>query len=160
MYLPLRGGGKVKPEMSLAAGGLIDQAILRDDHDPTKWEPSCSLIFNIQILNSERFEKVTGEAPPPTPVAAAEYAKNGLPYFSIYDEKQSGVKGVFDGIRSVNQFDQTGVPSQEKTRASEDVLVDTYNPIVLLDVSGKRRGFRTVKDMEKDVRKHFDNMLV
>lgn len=160
IYLRLRGGGPVHPEFGIAAGGLINQTIVRDEQDPSKWEPSSGTTFNVQILNSEIFEEVTGLTPPPTPVTAAEYSEYGYPYYSIYDETPSDVQGNFAGVQSVNQLDQTGAPSDEKTQASSEVTESTINPVVFLEVDGKPRGFRTLADLEKEVREHFGNLVV
>lgn len=97
--------------------------------------------------------------PPPTPVTAAAYAMHGFPYFSIYNEKPSDIKGNFDDIQSVNQLDQIGYPSEEKAKAAAEVTESTRNPTVLLDVD-KPVSFRSVDAMEKEVRKHFADLSV
>lgn len=134
--------------------------MLKDTVDPKRWAPECGTIFNVQILNSDFFEKITGNAPPSTPVTAAAYARHGYPYFSIYDEKPSNVHGNFHDVRSVNQLDKISPPSEEKVKAAAEVSDSTHNPIVLLDVDGKSRGFRTVADLEQDVRNRFGNLLI
>jgi hypothetical protein len=161
LVLRLRGGGDSGPTpdmlMGVAPGGLIRQTIIRDEFPPTIWEPSCGIIFNVQILNSAVFRLVTGIDPPSTPVTAEEYAKHGYPYFEIFDEKPSGIKGDLFGVKSVNEMDFEGEPSMEKTKAVAEVIKSTSNPVMLLDENGQQIGFRSLSDLEKSVRERFND---
>lgn len=144
--------------MGVAAGGLIKQTVVKDNNDPTIWETDKGTIFNVQILNSAAFEAVTGEAPPTTPVTVKTYAENGYPYYDIFDEKPSGIKGDFSGVQSVAEKDLQGVPTLEKAKAVAEVIEDTNNPVVLLDKTGGRTGFRPVKVMEEELIKKFGKL--
>ena len=156
--LKLCGGGPDNAEMGIAAGGLIEQSILEDTNDPGVWEVNNGTIFNVQILNSAAFEAVTGKAPPETPVTAKTYAENGYPYYEIYDEKPSGIKGDFSGVQSVAEKDFQGIPTLEKAKAVAEVIEDTNNPVVLLDKTGGHTGFRPVKVMEEELIKKFGKL--
>lgn len=156
--LRLRGGGPVEPEMGIAAGGLIKQTIVKDNNDPTIWDTGNGTIFNVQILNSTTFEAVTGKAPPETPVTAKTYATHGYPYYDIYDEKPSGIRGDFSGVQSVAEKDFQGVPTLEKAKAVAEVIEATNNPVVLLDQAGGYTGFRLVKVMEEELIKEFGKL--
>ena len=104
IVLRLRGGG-VPPgelEMGVAAGGLIDQAIVEDEATH-EWDETQTKWFNVQILNSGRFQEVTGLAPPPTPANAKLYAELGFPFFDLWEEKTT-VAGDFSNIKSVGQL--------------------------------------------------------
>ncbi len=47
------GGGFLEQmDLGIAAGGLIRQTVVRDDHDPVIWDAEHSTIFNVQILNT------------------------------------------------------------------------------------------------------------
>lgn len=157
LILRLRGGG-LDPEMGIAAGGLIKQSIVKDIYDPTIWDSGKGTIFNVQILNSADFEAVTGKAPPKTPVTAKPYAAHGYPYYDIYDEKPSGIKGDFSGVQSVAEKDLQGIPTLEKAKAVAEVIEDTNNPVVLLDKAGGHTGFRPVKVMEDELIKQFGKL--
>ncbi len=91
--------------MGVAPGGLIKQCILEDTHPASIWERDRTVCFNVQILNSEMFQQVTGKAPPSTPISAKTYADQGLPLYKIYGET-STIKGDFDGIKSVKELDK------------------------------------------------------
>lgn len=151
LALALRGGGNFPSEMGLAAGGLIKQTIVKDRYEPDIWDTDNSAIFNVQILNSAVFKQVTGKQPPESPVTAQAYAQHGFPYFDIFDEKPSGIKGDFWGVKSVNEKDMEGKATWEKVGAVAEVVKNTRNPIVVLNKEGKRAGFRPVKVMKKEV---------
>lgn len=91
--------------MGVAPGGLIKQCILEDTHPASIWERDRTVCFNVQILNSEMFQQVTGKGPPSTPISAKTYADQGLPFYKIYGET-STIKGDFDGIKSVKELDK------------------------------------------------------
>lgn len=147
--------------MGVASGGLIRQAIVKDTYDPTLWEPQNGIIFPVQILNSEGFEKVMGRPPPKTPVTATTYALHGLPYYSMYNEPVSNIRGFFQGLKSVNELDKEGKhDSSEKAKASIKVSQNTFNPIVLLNHKGERVGFRTISDLEKEVSESMADMKI
>lgn len=156
--LKLCGGGPGDAEMGIAAGGIIRQTIVKDQNNPIIWETNNGTIFNVQILNSAAFEAITGEAPPETPVNAKTYAEHGYPYYEIYNEKPSGIKGDFSGVQSVAEKDLQGFPTLEKAKALAKVIEDMNNPVVLLDKTGARTGFRPVKVMEEELIKKFGKL--
>jgi ubiquitin len=154
----LCGGGAGNAQMGIAAGGLIKQSIVRDTTDPAIWDPENGTIFNVQILNSAVFESITGNPPPSTPITAQTYANHGYPYYDIYDEKPSGIKGDFSGVKSVADKDLEGAPTLEKAKVVAEVILDTHNPVVLLGKTGKPTGFRPVKVMEQELVGEFGNL--
>lgn len=66
--LGFRGGnGGPDPEdiaMGDAPGGLIKQCILQDTNRASTWERDRTVCFNVQMLNSDMFQQITGKAPP------------------------------------------------------------------------------------------------
>jgi hypothetical protein len=64
----MTGQSSTRSGMGIAAGGLIEQSIARDGHLTTDWDPVNTVVFNIQILNTDQFNQVTGmRAPEPPP---------------------------------------------------------------------------------------------
>jgi len=145
------GGGFREPAMGIATGGMIKQSVLRDNSDPNVWDPESGIILNVQILNSAVFEAMTGKPSPNTPVTADAYAKYGYSYYDIWNEKPSGIKGDFSGVKSVAEKDLEGPPTLEKPLAAEEVSKDIQSPVVLLDKTGGRVGFRPVRVMENEL---------
>jgi len=138
MVIRLRGGGgpepsasNAAPEMNLAPGGRIEQNIVQDPRRKPEapheaegdskghttaestwgsvWDTSKTMTFNVQILNTASFARITGLRPPTTPVTAAEYAKRGLPFFSL-DEAETDVSGGLHNLKSVAQIDKVVEP--------------------------------------------------
>jgi hypothetical protein len=131
-------------EMSIGAGGLIKQSILRDPHPSTAWDSENTALFNIQLLSATVFENVTGIAPPPSPVTAESYAAAGLPFYSIPSEVDSGVQGMFSDIKSIAQIDR------EKGKKGLDR--ELKFPTIELDKTGKNVGFRGVEQLVEEVK--------
>ncbi|KAL8769565.1 MAG: hypothetical protein Q9209_004496 [Squamulea sp. 1 TL-2023] len=103
LILRLRGGGgpPIKDsELGIAPGGLIKQCFLEDYYPESTWDIERTLSFNVQILNTQLFEQVTGVSPPRTPISAKMCLAHGLPFFEIYN-KTSAVVGDFKAITSV-----------------------------------------------------------
>ncbi|KAG1727291.1 uncharacterized protein EDB91DRAFT_1253979 [Suillus paluster] len=109
MYNP-RGGwtGQETPMMSFGAGGTIKQAINEDHNNPRIWDVGRAKIFNVQVLNSARFEDITKMLAPPTPVDVKTYAAAGLPFFDIFNEVPTDVHGSarFKQVKTVSEMDQ------------------------------------------------------
>ncbi|KIW82329.1 hypothetical protein Z517_05356 [Fonsecaea pedrosoi CBS 271.37] len=109
----LTGGGggppaaakpKPKPkEMGIAAGGNIEQRIHK----------TATVAFNVQILNANAFESVTGLPRPETPITMETYAELGLPFFKLYEEDLGDVvvHGPLDKVKSIGEMDGVEDPS-------------------------------------------------
>ncbi|KAB2578679.1 Ubiquitin-60S ribosomal protein L40 [Lasiodiplodia theobromae] len=157
LVLRLRGGGggeltlREQEKMGLAAGGRIKQSIVRDTTVPTFWDGARTTTANIHIVNSTVFKQITGIDPPETPITAKTYEEAGHPYFDIWNEKPSGIKGGFEGVRSVNQIDKESEQNGATRAAIQEVENSTSHPIVKLDRCGKRQRFRHVKDLEEEL---------
>lgn len=112
---PKRGGEEVSAsalphvvEMGIAAGGSIEQKVVADKHGSDSWNGESATPICIHIVNSETFEAITGEKPPPSPITPYSYQKRGIPWFSSYDESTPGIPGAkaFKFLKSVLQIDQ------------------------------------------------------
>lgn len=107
--------------MGLGAGGRIRQRvadILTDPYDPDIWDIDRVAFFNVNILDSKDFRRITNHAAPVSPinaaaklpVNAADYAKLNLPYFTE-------AEGVLDGE----------IPTEEEAQqASEDSTIKNH----------------------------------
>jgi hypothetical protein len=138
-------------EMGIAAGGLINQTIV-EDPGMHKWDPSKTVVFNLQILNTHHFKRITGMEPPRPVIDAATYAAYGLPFYSLYEEPSS-VAGDFEDIKSIGQLDGIVEPSVKATsvvaipgRVDGNGLDDFY------DASGPLNPFLSVRELEEMIR--------
>ncbi len=69
----------------------MKQKIYPDPYDVNTWDmESCGSVF-VHIINSEQYHRLTGHAPPPTPISAQTYTKYGFPWFDLYDETQGDI---------------------------------------------------------------------
>jgi len=95
------------PEMGLAAGGQMTQKLYPDAYGIDTWDPAARTSFRVRIVNSEQWQELTGEEPPPTPVDAAAYTKAGLPWFALYDEHKGDLAPGerLRGVRSLGGDD-------------------------------------------------------
>jgi hypothetical protein len=152
--------------MSLAAGGLIKQAINADPYPASIWDPESAIMFNIQLLNSESFMEVTGRAPPSSPIDAKTYQQHGYPFFDIWNEELSGVKGDFGVVKSVGEMDESKAKAGKEgfwekltgggTKGAEGKRDEEFKrdeplkfPVVMLDMS-LTRTFKPIKQMEEE----------
>lgn len=89
--------------MGLGAGGRIRQRvaeIITDPYNPDIWDIDRIAFFNVNILDSKCFVRITNHAAPVSPinataklpVNAADYAKLKLPYFTETKEVAEGEK--------------------------------------------------------------------
>lgn len=156
--LRLRGGGggpnlPQPKELGVAAGGFIKQCILKDTNQADSWQRGRTIRFNVQILNSAVFRQVTGMDPPKTPISAATYASQGLPFFDIYNET-SDIKGNFKEAKSIKEVEKMKYANGKKHPRGEGDGDDetTYkNPVVVLDPEGVQTGFRPVSELEEEL---------
>nr|XP_036586659.1 uncharacterized protein CTRU02_03247 [Colletotrichum truncatum]KAF6797216.1 integral membrane protein [Colletotrichum truncatum] len=109
-------------EMGLAAGGLINQVIEADPYPSDVWDVEASVMVNLQILDIESFRNVTGQPAPDTPVDAKTYANHGYPFFELWGEEKSGIKGEFEEVKSVAQIMEDRAKAEGKTHTEEETV--------------------------------------
>ncbi|NYV78429.1 hypothetical protein HW445_29495, partial [Streptomyces sp. UH6] len=93
--------------MGLGAGGSMRQQVHRDTRPLSDWSDKASGRVFVHLVTPPEWRRITGEAPPPSPVDRAAYTRAGLPWFEHYDENAqdldpsktlSGVKPVGDWL--------------------------------------------------------------
>ncbi|MFF8905787.1 hypothetical protein [Streptomyces olivaceoviridis] len=71
--------------MGLGVGGSMRQEVYRDDRPPGDWsEQPAGRVF-VHLVTPPEWRRITGEAPPPSPVDRAAYTRAGLPWYDYYD---------------------------------------------------------------------------
>jgi len=163
--LRLRGGGRPPAErkMAVAAGGRINQVIEKDWAVPgfsPPWDKTRTQVFNVQILDTASFTKITGREAPPTPVSAAHYAQLGLPFFHL-EESETDVAGDFGPLQSINELDGVSDPEVVPQTKSIGKVPQNENqkhiPIRtklgpdFLNPAGPRTEFKSLHELEKEL---------
>jgi hypothetical protein len=81
-----RGRPRAAAAMGLGVGGSMRQEVYRDERPPTDWaEQPAGRVF-VHLVTPPEWRRITGEAPPPSPVDRAAYTRAGLPWFDYYDQ--------------------------------------------------------------------------
>ena len=135
-------------EMGIAPGGLIKQNILEDTYEADSWDRERTIIFNVQILDSESFQRVTGIQPAKTPISAQTYADLGRPYYKLHEETWS-IKGDFGDLKSVKTIDKIKAQDEEDDPADEPSYP---NPIIVLNPRCARLPFRPVSELTNEMK--------
>jgi len=72
--------------MGLGVGGSMRQEVYKDDRPLSDWSAVASGRVFVHLMTPPEWRRVTGEAPPPSPVDRAAYTRAGLPWFDYYDQ--------------------------------------------------------------------------
>jgi len=83
------GGYDAEIDLSIGTGAEIIQAILPDTLDPRAWDVKRGVLFNVQILDSASFERLTGLSPPCPPIAFCSYIKRKYPFLSLKEQEDT-----------------------------------------------------------------------
>ncbi|MFF9086236.1 hypothetical protein ACF1BE_07465 [Streptomyces sp. NPDC014991] len=71
--------------MGLGVGGSMRQEVYQDDRPLMDWcEEPAGRVF-VHLVTPPEWRRITGEAPPPSPVDRAAYTRAGLPWYDYYD---------------------------------------------------------------------------
>ncbi|GGT23062.1 hypothetical protein [Streptomyces chromofuscus] len=123
-----RPGGppRAAAAMGLGVGGSMRQEVYRDDRPLTDWAQGPAGRVFVHLVTPPEWRRITGEAPPPSPVDRAAYTRAGLPWFDYYDQDAqdlaapdtlSAVKPVGDWLGDDHEPWQEPTPPQVKPLA-------------------------------------------
>ncbi|MEV7436392.1 hypothetical protein AB0465_06325 [Streptomyces griseoviridis] len=80
------GAPRAAVAMGLGVGGSMRQEVYADERPVTDWaEEPAGRVF-VHLVTPPEWRRITGEAPPPSPVDRAAYTGAGLPWFDYYDQ--------------------------------------------------------------------------
>ncbi|MGW1610660.1 hypothetical protein ACWCQZ_14840 [Streptomyces sp. NPDC002285] len=83
---PAGGTRRAAAAMGLGVGGSMRQEVYEDDRPLSDWaETPAGRVF-VHLVTPPEWRRITGEAPPPSPVDRAAYTRAGLPWFDYYDQ--------------------------------------------------------------------------
>ncbi|MFE9020933.1 hypothetical protein ACFYNL_20535 [Streptomyces sp. NPDC007808] len=72
--------------MGLGVGGSMRQEVYQDDRALSDWADRPAGRVFVHLVTPPEWRRITGEAPPPSPVDRAAYTRAGLPWFDYYDQ--------------------------------------------------------------------------
>ncbi|MBC9724884.1 hypothetical protein [Streptomyces sp. TRM68367] len=87
--------------MGLGIGGAMRQEVYRDDRPLTDWAEEPAGRMFVHLVTPPEWRRITGEAPPPSPVDRAAYTRAGLPWFDYYDQDAEDLSptGTLQAVR-------------------------------------------------------------
>ncbi|GAA3782362.1 hypothetical protein [Streptomyces chiangmaiensis] len=80
------GAPRSAPAMGLGVGGSMRQEVYKDDWLAGSWVKEPAGRVFVHLVTPPQWRRITGEAPPPSPVDRAAYTQAGLPWFDYYDQ--------------------------------------------------------------------------
>jgi tetratricopeptide (TPR) repeat protein len=109
---------KSSDELGIARGGTIKQQILRDHYGSDSWDAQSCKRLVIRIVNSTIFQRITGKAPPESPITMEQYIKSGIPWFDSFEESAESVGtgklfSFIKGIASIAKLRGSPINSEE-----------------------------------------------
>ncbi|MET9800179.1 hypothetical protein [Streptomyces sp. NPDC006368] len=99
-------GARAVAAMGLGVGGSMRQEVYRDDRPATDWADAPSGRVFVHLVTPVDWRRITGEAPPPSPVDRAAYTAAGLPWFDYYDDDATDLPPVdtLTGVKPVGDW--------------------------------------------------------
>ncbi|WP_433544370.1 hypothetical protein ACQPZG_04115 (plasmid) [Streptomyces sp. CA-294286] len=89
---PSAARGRPAPAMGLGVGGTMRQEVYRDERPLTDWAEQPEGRVFVHLVTPPQWHRITGEAPPPSPVDRAAYTRAGLPWYDYYDQDAHDLK--------------------------------------------------------------------
>ncbi|GGI97562.1 hypothetical protein [Streptomyces brasiliensis] len=86
--------------MGLGVGGSMRQEVYRDDRSLKDWATEPAGRVFVHLVTPPEWRRITGEAPPPSPVDRAAYTRAGLPWYDYYDQEAEDLAPT-DGLGTV-----------------------------------------------------------
>ena len=95
-------------EMGMAPGGTMAQQIFKDPYGLSEWHETVKSRCFVHFLNSMTWRTVTKTDPPTVPITAADYSRQGLPWFDHYRDDLKSVSGTSTtaGLKGIAQLDK------------------------------------------------------
>ncbi|WP_369657979.1 hypothetical protein HEP85_35295 [Streptomyces sp. RPA4-2] len=100
------GRARSAPAMGLGVGGSMRQEIYPADRPLDAWAREPAGRVFVHLVTPPEWRRVTGEAPPPSPVDRAAYTRAGLPWFEYYDQDAGDVAptDTLGAVRPVGEW--------------------------------------------------------
>jgi hypothetical protein len=94
------------PAMGLGVGGSMRQEVYADERSRGAWAREPAGRVFVHLVTPPEWRRITGEAPPPSPVDRAAYTRAGLPWFEYYDDAAQDVAptDTLGSVRPVGEW--------------------------------------------------------
>ncbi|MEU8033169.1 hypothetical protein AB0C13_31835 [Streptomyces sp. NPDC049099] len=92
--------------MGLGVGGSMRQEVYQDERPLSDWsEEPAGRVF-VHLVTPPEWRRITGEAPPPSPVDRAAYTRAGLPWYDYYDADAEDLApaDTLEGVKPVGDW--------------------------------------------------------
>ncbi|ODA69649.1 MULTISPECIES: hypothetical protein [unclassified Streptomyces] len=101
-----RGAPRPAAAMGLGAGGSLRQEVHQDERPLTDWSEQPSGRVFVHLVTPPEWRRITGGAPPPSPVDRAAYTRAGLPWFDYYDQDAQDLEpaGPLQSVKPVGDW--------------------------------------------------------
>ncbi|MCT9078215.1 hypothetical protein [Streptomyces fulvoviolaceus] len=100
------GPPRAPAAMGLGVGGSMRQEVYRDDRPLSDWSDTAAGRVFVHLVTPPEWRRITGEAPPPSPVDRAAYTKAGLPWYDYYDQDATDLAptDTLDAVKPVGDW--------------------------------------------------------
>ncbi|WP_367319138.1 hypothetical protein [Streptomyces sp. HUAS ZL42] len=100
------GRPRAAAAMGLGVGGSMRQEVYNDDRPLKDWAQDAAGRVFVHLVTPPEWRRITGEAPPPSPVDRAAYTRAGLPWYDYYDQDAEDLAptGTLEGVRPVGDW--------------------------------------------------------
>jgi hypothetical protein len=92
--------------MGLGVGGSMRQEVYRDERPLSDWSAAPAGRVFVHLVTPPEWRRITGEAPPPSPVDRAAYTRAGLPWYDYYDQDAEDLAptDALEGVKPVGDW--------------------------------------------------------
>jgi len=99
-------GPRPAAAMGLGVGGSMRQEVYRDDRPLKDWQEEPGGRVFVHLVTPPEWRRITGEAPPPSPVDRAAYTQAGLPWYDYYDQDAEDLAATdaLEGVKPVGDW--------------------------------------------------------
>ncbi len=114
--------------MGMGAGGSITQSIATPVEPSENWESTSASSVSVHLANSVHWLEMTGEEPPTLPLSAADYTRQGMPWFDWYDDTlaragSATLAGVVGVAELGRELGERPLPENESFEPPEPVVL-------------------------------------
>ncbi|MEU6089366.1 hypothetical protein ABZ865_21650 [Streptomyces sp. NPDC047085] len=103
---PAAGPPRRAAAMGLGVGGSMRQEVYQDDRPLKDWSKTPAGRVFVHLVTPPEWRRITGEAPPPSPVDRAAYTSAGLPWYDYYDADAEDLAptDTLEGVKPVGDW--------------------------------------------------------